>query len=206
MDTILIRDADRRFNQCLGRERMFRDRENPLEVMLPEECKNQYRFYPDTIDYLTKRLAPVLRQSTRRNNALLPITQVLIALEYLASGSFYRIVGSLGLISKSSVCKTLHKVLGAICDLSDTEIVFPADAALPAIHQKFFATAGIPSVSGVVDGCLIEIMKPSLNTDDYMCRKDYAAINVQVQHCLRWRGVLLCSVLVATNNYSRCSW
>jgi hypothetical protein len=148
--------------------------------MLAEECKAQYRFMPETIDYLAKRLAPVLRRPTKRNNSLNPINQVLICLEYLASGCFYRIGGKLGSVSKSTVCKCLHNVVDGICELAESEIVFPADEAIPAIQERFFNMAGIPSVTGLVDGCLIEIKKPSLNTDDYMCRKDYAAINIQV--------------------------
>jgi hypothetical protein len=65
--------------------------------------------------------------------------------------------------------------------MSETEIVFPADEVLPMVQQKFYAVAGLPSISGLVDGCLVEITKPSLNTDDYMCRKDYAAVNIQVK-------------------------
>jgi hypothetical protein len=180
MDAILIRNADFSFRQAIGHERVFRDRQNPLENMLPHECKEKYRFWPETIDYLAKRLSPALSRPTRRSNSLNVINQVLIALEYLASGSFQRIIGTLGNISKSTVCKCLHKVLREICQLSSTEIIFPSDAALPEIHEKFYAVAGIPNICGLLDGCLIEIMKPSLNTDDYMCRKDYAAINVQV--------------------------
>jgi hypothetical protein len=139
---------------------------------------------PETIDYIAKRLAPALRRPTKRSNSLNPINQILITLEYLASGCFYRIGARLGLISKGVVCKVVHQVIDELCKLSDTEIVFPADAALPRVYREFYKIAGIPSICGVVDGCLFAIKKPSLNTDDYMCRKDYAAINAQVNYDL----------------------
>jgi hypothetical protein len=180
MDAILIYDANRRFRSSLRSARTLRDRQNPLENLLAEECRDRYRFYPETIDYIAKRLAPSLRRPTKRSNSLNPINQVLICLEYLASGCFYRIAGDIGHVSKGVVCKTVHAVVECLCELAPSEICFPADETLPAIQQKFFEVAGIPCVTGLVDGCLIEIKKPGLNTDDYMCRKDYAAINTQV--------------------------
>ncbi|XP_067245484.1 putative nuclease HARBI1 [Chanodichthys erythropterus] len=47
-------------------------------------------------------------------------------------------------------------------------------------HQGFHAIAGIPRIIGLVDGTLIPIANPSALDQAFICRKGFAAINVQV--------------------------
>lgn len=59
-------------------------------------------------------------------------------------------------------------------------IVFPSMSALVHVKTAFKAVAGIPNMCGIVDGCFIRIRKPKENTHEYMCRKKFPAINIQV--------------------------
>jgi hypothetical protein len=147
--------------------------------------KRDYRFYPETIHYLASKLHDKLVNENSRSNALSPLQQVLITLEFLSSGSFYRVVGKIGGLHKSTVCRTVHKVTDAICELSKSEIVFPSDEALQLVRTTFYAKCGIPRVVGCVDCTLVKIRKPGINTSDYICRKKYAAINVQVRSIIK---------------------
>ncbi|KAI2666741.1 hypothetical protein H4Q32_026434 [Labeo rohita] len=48
------------------------------------------------------------------------------------------------------------------------------------VHQGFHAIASISQVIGLVDGTLIPITNPSALDQAFICRKGFAAINVQV--------------------------
>jgi hypothetical protein len=178
---ILMYNQERDFRRTLATERRFRDRNNPLDGLLDEEVKRDYHFYPETIYYLAERLSDRIININNRSNALTPLQQVLITLEFLCSGSFYRVIGKIGGVHKSTVCRVVHRVTDAICELSSSEIVFPSDKALDDIRQVFYRKSGIPKVVGCVDCTLVKIKKPGINTSDYICRKKHAAINVQVR-------------------------
>ena len=47
--------------------------------------------------------------------------------------------------------------------------------------------SGFPNVIGCIDGTQVPILAPSINEADYVNRKGYHSINVQVSvHCLYW--------------------
>jgi hypothetical protein len=158
---------DREFNMAIGRERTLRDRDNPLEHLMPHECKAKYRFYPDSIAYIATVLRPALERPTKRSNAMSPIYQVLLGLKFLGTGSYYETVGDTLKSCKTAVHNAVHDFVDAVCEITATEIVFPSKAALPKIWETFYQIGGIPRVCGLIDGTLIEIRKPKNNTADY---------------------------------------
>lgn len=48
------------------------------------------------------------------------------------------------------------------------------------IKQDFFKMAGFPNVLGAIDGTLISIIAPKENEPEYVCRKGFHALNIQV--------------------------
>ena len=120
-----------------------------------------------------------------------PIYQVLLGLRFLATGHYYESVGDTLRSCKTSVHDAVHDFVGAVCDLSDAEISFPTGDALTKVQETFYQIGGIPRVCGLVDGTLIKIRKPGKNTADYICRKGYAAINVQVNKLLLFKAHLI---------------
>ncbi|XP_048583370.1 uncharacterized protein LOC116605165 [Nematostella vectensis] len=77
-----------------ARERRFRLFNGSLDDFLnDQEVKSRFRFRKDTIEYITQFLREELSRDTRRNHALAPIVQVLVALRFYASGSFLQIIG-----------------------------------------------------------------------------------------------------------------
>lgn len=46
--------------------------------------------------------------------------------------------------------------------------------------QKFFAEKGLPVVLGCVDGTRVRIQAPSQNEEEYLNRKGYHSLNVQI--------------------------
>lgn len=172
--------ADKRLKRQIRIERYMNDRDNPLKDMLPSEVKDKFRFSAESIYYLCRIIGNNLRRKTRRSMALTPILQILVALRFYATGSYFRVIGDTLGVSKSTVCLCVEHVTAELIKLSCKEIVFPSMTSLVNIKTAFKAIAGIPNVCGCVDGCFIPIKKPAENTHEFMCRKKFAAINIQV--------------------------
>ena len=59
------------------------------------------------------------------------------------------------------------------------ELAFLGNDAVRTKHD-FYQIAGFPNVLGAVDGSLIPIIAPNNNEPEYVCRKGFHAINIQV--------------------------
>ena len=165
--------------RAMNRERIFRDRTNPLELG-DNEIIARYRLPRAEILDICDLLRPDLERDTLRTNALSVSTQVFATLRYLSTGSFQQVTGDLHGISKSSVCRSIHAMCNAMCRHTDQYIRFPRTRQeLRGTKQEFFfALAGFPGAVGAIDGTLIPINRPH-EEHLYVCRKGYHAINVQ---------------------------
>lgn len=96
----------------------------------------------------------------------------------LAKGDFLSEAADTHGISLASSSRVLHSVCKVICE--KMPIVFPTQAELPAIKQKFYEIGGFPNVVGCIDGTLIPIQGMSGDDEpNYVSRKQFHAINVQ---------------------------
>ena len=102
------------------------------------------------------------------------------------------------------MCRCVRKVCLALVRLSPRFIRLPTNQRdLQRIKDKFCEKGrgvrrpGLNDVTGAVDGTLIKIKKPNVNTIDFMSRKKFAAFNVQIvsgpdnmiyQASVRWPG------------------
>ena len=90
------------------RERIFNLNDNLLDGLSEAEVKSRYRFSRNSIQFITDTIAADLERPTKRNRALKPQDQVLVALRFLASGSFLEVVGdTVGGIPKCTVSRNL---------------------------------------------------------------------------------------------------
>ena len=74
------------------RPRQFKPPIN-IENFTDEEVRNLFRFGRQGNGYITNLIADELHRSTRRNHALPPLQQVVIALRFCASGRFLQVIG-----------------------------------------------------------------------------------------------------------------
>ncbi|KAL2080618.1 hypothetical protein ACEWY4_024411 [Coilia grayii] len=153
---------------------------SPLDVLSDEALIRKYRLNREVIQELCALVQPHLVRATRRNFALSPTVQLLAALRFYASGSFFEVLGDgLGL-SRSSISRAVTAVTQVLLQLT-ARVTFPVgQAAIARVNEGFHTIAGIPRVIGAVDGTLIPIASPSENEPIYICRKGFAAVNVQV--------------------------
>lgn len=169
----------------LQRQRIFRDRTQPLEIYSDIELYQRYRFTRLGCLSIIDRLQAQLEHPTNRSRALSPSSQVFIALRFYASGSKSALAecASLHGCSKSSASRALRRVTTALVNIRHEEIKFPTTpAAVAAAQREFFQVAGFPQVVGAVDGTLIGLHGCYYGPDEYVyvSRKGRHAINVQL--------------------------
>ena len=186
-DIILMQqfNADIRENRRarrINKLRKARDdyRNQPLRRLSENDIKEKYRLNSSSIELLLKKIGAKLKSHTKRSFALSPLLQILLCLRFLAGDSYYHIVADTLKVSKASVCRCIARVVRNICSLANKEIVMPSIKSLIEVKKQFKAIAGMPHVVGCVDGTFVKITKPKLNPHEFICRKHYPAINVQV--------------------------
>ena len=122
--------------------RRILDRSNPLEGLSEEDIFDRYRFFPVTIFFIVDLLKDNLMFNTRRNNPLTPLFQVLVALRFFATGSFYITIGDTLNISKSAVGRTVRRVSYLLCQLANDFIQIPRGEELLQVKAAFHKIAG----------------------------------------------------------------
>ena len=122
--------------------RRWEDRMNPLEVLSDNELYQRYRFRRATIIFLVDMVGEAIRHETRRSNSLPPLLQVLIFLQFVATGAFHILVGQALRVSKATAGRSIRNVAEAICQHSGKYIKFPSGQRLHDVKRAFHAIAG----------------------------------------------------------------
>lgn len=175
VDDLLDTSDDEGEEGLVCRQRVFRPRIN-FDSFCVMEFKERFRLRPNEAEFVVTRLAPRLIDSNK-NMALTPRQQLLVALHWLGNGSQYHGIGDMHGVSKSTVCRSLKRVVNAIVDLLFQEIVrFPDETS--DLAYKFMRKGGFPCVAGCADGTLINIIAPSHNEAAYVDREGNHSINV----------------------------
>ena len=86
---------------AIRRERVFRDRLNPLDIFDDTELYSRFRFDREGIMMIIDLLDAELSHLTQQNHALPTSLQVFITLRYYASGSFQSVTGDTICVSNS---------------------------------------------------------------------------------------------------------
>ncbi|KAK0152189.1 putative nuclease HARBI1 [Merluccius polli] len=160
-------------------ERIFRPR---LDISsFPEAFLfESYRFSSATIIYLNHILRPYISNLTHRGRALTSEQTLSIALRFFANGSFLYNIGDAEHIGKAAVCRAVRKVTLTLKRLLPAMVVFPGHKPVRIIKEEFHRIAGLPNVLGCIDGTHVPITAPSENEGDYVNRKSFHSINVQI--------------------------
>ncbi|KAM6997229.1 putative nuclease HARBI1 [Tautogolabrus adspersus] len=179
-DNLEDEDDRRVLPAVLRRQRVLRDRLNPLEMYDDFDLFSRFRFPRAKIQRITDLLATDLRHETDRNGALSRLLQVCLALRYFATGSFQNLVGDSGRVHESTVCRAVRAVAVSLCGHFNQQVRFPSAEQQSITRQKLYQTAGFPDLLGCVDGAHFKIKRPSRNENDLVNRKGYHSINAQI--------------------------
>ncbi|CAG2216264.1 HARBI1 [Mytilus edulis] len=164
----------------LRRNRIFRDRLNPLDAYDDHELLYRYRMSRQTLMRVIDMVRDDIVHETQRSYALTPEQQTFAAIRYYATGSFQTVVGDIMGISQPSMSRIVQRVSSALCRHAGQYIRFPTTPRFQqAVKEGFMNEFTFPNVLGCVDGSLVQIKAPSTREDMYVCRKGYHALNIQ---------------------------
>ena len=131
---------------------------------------------------LFEEFEPRLQPMTRRSQAILPETRLLIALSFFRSGSFQYVQGTVGGMSQASISLSLERVSKLIVeDFATRSIVFPTTVSeLNRTKEKLYEISQFPNIGGVIDGTHVGIKPPHHDEHMFVNRKTYHSINAQL--------------------------
>ncbi|XP_046370447.2 putative nuclease HARBI1 isoform X1 [Haliotis rufescens] len=163
--------------------RTFRPRKNIFSVYSDTELIQRFRLDCAGILFVTNLIRDRLTSPTQRNNAITPEMKIAVMLRYLATGKMQLCnADDLGL-SQPSISRIVSETIDAL----STPAIVRQFVKLPVQRTDiqrnqaaFMAIAGFPGVFGVIDGTHVRIIAPSVDEPEYVCRKHFHSINVQI--------------------------
>uniref|UniRef100_A0A8C5H7U0 DDE Tnp4 domain-containing protein n=1 Tax=Gouania willdenowi TaxID=441366 RepID=A0A8C5H7U0_GOUWI len=141
----------------------------PLEQYTNEELYARFWFGNADIKYIADLVRPELQRRTRRSHSISVEEQVLIALRFYASGSFYQVVGDSIGVDKSTVSKVVKAESVTLASLVNQFVCFPRDDQISQTKHKFLLLGNMPNTIGVTHG-----------EWEYINRKGRHSINIQL--------------------------
>ena len=165
------------YHCTVRKERVFRNRSDPLESMGDAELYRKYRFDRAGILLLADSLNN-LSSKTQRNHALPAHLKVLMGLRILGSNCFQNFMTDAIHVDQSTVSRAFDQFLDAMIEIVPQLIKWPANSE--ETKKYFFDNYRIPDVVGVIDGTHVQIVAPPLMEEKaYVNRLSYHSINVQ---------------------------
>ena len=158
------------------RDRIFRDRENPLDYESDDCIVRKYRLSRPLIISLCQMFLLNLQRPTLRSSAFPVSLQIMVALRYYATGSFQSVIGDVHHISRQSVSYILQDVTECLNNVVKQYIYMPTNEDhLNKIKRDFHDIARFPNTVGAID-CT---QSPSIDEHLYVNRKNFHSINIQ---------------------------
>ncbi|KAK4887402.1 hypothetical protein RN001_003673 [Aquatica leii] len=158
-----------------------RPRPNNFERWDEAEFVRWFRISKGSARQMLAEIEENIQHRSERNNVIPPMEQLLLALRFFASGSFYISTADFGGIHKSTSGKIISRVVSAIAERRPHHIKFPA--TLEERNQssvEFFRIARFPRVVGAIDCTHIKLQSPGGdNAENFRNRKGYFSLNVQ---------------------------
>ena len=144
---------------ALRRERLYRDRMNPLQRYDNVEIKRLFRFERVNISQITNNLQHIIEHSSNRNNALSPLHQVCVALRFYATGCMQSSIACWINIDPSTVSRCVYRVTSAL--LEENRDAFEINTNV--VRRGFYDKFGLPNTIGAFDCTHIKIIAPHIN-------------------------------------------
>lgn len=85
-------------------------------------------------------------------------------------------------VGRATAVRAVRKVRRALFRIAPHFISWPSNEQANIIINKFQESSGFPNTIGVIDGTHIRIEAPKENAADYINRKGYHSIQLQVKH------------------------
>lgn len=161
------------------RRKIFRNRINHFQIWDDQEFLVRFRIsregvtevlhkIEESISHVTNRLVNVFYKLCKllymlfcRNQAVDPLTQLLLTLRFYASGSMIITTGDFVGIHKSTASRSIARVTRAIAALAQEYIQMPSEEDdISKVKTKFYELARFPKVIGAIDCTHVRIQSP----------------------------------------------
>lgn len=160
-------------NNIRNRRRTFKAR---INLDLVDNFQLRFRLSRQQFDVVLEAIADRIRHPTGKSGALSPEWQLMICIRFLATGSFYHVLGDSHGVSQATISRCVHKCVHANNDaLFATTIHWPENCH--QIPVDFFDLAGMPAVAGCVDGTHVRLESPFGNEEQYVNQHGYHSVN-----------------------------
>ncbi len=131
------------YKHSFRRQRIFRDRTNPLEFYDEQGVRKRYRLWPHTIYGLCELVEPYMGPKTCRSQALPTLLRVCIGLRFVAVGSFASTVADLEpKVDPATANRTIELFLNTMCEHLQCHIKFKG-RTMRTRMQQFFDNYGM---------------------------------------------------------------
>ncbi|XP_034944757.1 putative nuclease HARBI1 [Chelonus insularis] len=177
---ILFDDDDD--DDIVRRSRIIRPRMNWFDTFDDEDFVQRFRLTKAMTREVFEQIEARITPDSPLNNAIPPMIQMLVAMRFLATGSFYITIGDFTGISKTSVWRIVHRVSEAIAGLRERYIyILPSHQEIRAIHSQNFSQAAFPRVLGAIDCVHVRVCSYGGEYAElFRNRKSFFSINTQV--------------------------
>ena len=105
---------------------------------------------------------------------------VLLGLWTISTKEKYTSIADRFGISESTAFTTFSRFCTAVVRCSDQYLQWPSKAKQQAIAEDFYQLCSLPGITGAVDGTHIALMAPRQSPEDYVNRKGFHSINLQL--------------------------
>ena len=141
----------RQLRRNLWRNRIFRDRRNPLKIFDDTELYSKFRFRRHNILKIVDELRNDLEYPVTRQGSLPAASQVRVALRMYATGCFQNLVAETIGIDQSKASRTIHRVTNVLVHRMHDWVRLPTQQVADQQKVKFLRLAGFPNVVGYID-------------------------------------------------------
>ncbi|XP_063915611.1 putative nuclease HARBI1 [Zophobas morio] len=144
-----------------ARRKIYKERVHDFDF------KEAFRLNKVQVKYVLGKIGARLAPANRRNHALTAEQQLLLTLHWLGNGAQMHGIAIMHGVRKSTVCRSIKKVVNIIIDtMFEEEVIWPENTQ--DIAMEFLRKGGFPCVCGCVDGTLINIDSPSNHEEVYL--------------------------------------
>ena len=124
--------------QSLTHQRILRDRLNPLDAYNDFEFISRYRLTRYVFIQLHDKIVCFLNRFTNRSHSIPTNTQLAVALQFFATGSFQTVVSTAHGIFQPSVSRCIGVVSDALSSFAKEYITFPTNSYKLKFSSHFY--------------------------------------------------------------------
>ncbi|XP_033757860.1 putative nuclease HARBI1 [Pecten maximus] len=182
-------EVDDDFNVAMAFTKLRRDSPKVfgfVEDVVPQYCdrdfRRDFRISRNTFERLSVELTPQIeyRERSDGKEGLSVRKQILIYLWYISNQDSMREISRLFGTSPSTVHRCVRRVSEALSNIRHKIIQWPDFEGQTLISEAIEDKVGIPNVIGFIDGTHIRLTKVPSNDTDYVNRKGYPSIVLQL--------------------------